>query len=57
LKEVFSSLGVTSIVHGGQTMNPSTKDILTAVEQVSSDKVILLPNNKNIILTAKQVNH
>jgi DAK2 domain fusion protein YloV len=55
LKEVFSSLGVTSIVHGGQTMNPSTKDILTAVEQVSSDKVILLPNNKNIILTAKQV--
>ena len=55
LEEVFSSLGVTAIVHGGQTMNPSTKDILTAVEQVPSDKVILLPNNKNIILTAKQV--
>ena len=55
LEEVFNSLGVTAIVHGGQTMNPSTKDILTAVEQVPSDKVILLPNNKNIILTAKQV--
>jgi uncharacterized protein len=55
LEEVFTSLGVTAIVHGGQTMNPSTKDILLAVEQVPSDKVILLPNNKNIILTAKQV--
>ena len=55
LEEVFSSLGVTAVVHGGQTMNPSTKDILQAVEQAPSDKVILLPNNKNIILTAKQV--
>jgi hypothetical protein len=55
LEEVFTSLGVTAIVHGGQTMNPSTKDILTAVEQAPSDKVIILPNNKNIILTAKQV--
>jgi DAK2 domain fusion protein YloV len=55
LEEVFTSLGVSAIVHGGQTMNPSTKDILTAVENAPSDKVILLPNNKNIILTAKQV--
>ncbi len=55
LEEVFTSLGVTAIVHGGQTMNPSTKDILTAVEQAPSDKIIILPNNKNIILTAKQV--
>jgi hypothetical protein len=55
LEEVFTSLGVTAIVHGGQTMNPSTKDILQAVEQAPSDKVIILPNNKNIILTAKQV--
>jgi DAK2 domain fusion protein YloV len=55
LEEVFSSLGVSAVVHGGQTMNPSTKDILQAVEQAPSDKVILLPNNKNIILTAKQV--
>ncbi len=55
LTEVFSSLGVTTIVHGGQTMNPSTKDIYTAVEEAPSDKVIILPNNKNIILTAEQV--
>lgn len=55
LSEVFSSLGVTAIVPGGQTMNPSTKDLLQAVEQSASDKVIILPNNKNIILTAEQV--
>jgi hypothetical protein len=55
LTEVFSSLGVTTIVHGGQTMNPSTKDIYTAVEEAPSDKVIILPNNKNIILTAEQI--
>ena len=55
LEEVFTSLGVSSIVHGGQTMSPSTKDLLQAVEQAPTDKVILLPNNKNIILTAEQV--
>ena len=55
IEGVFTSMGVSSIVHGGQTMNPSTKDILQAVEQAPSDKVILLPNNKNILLTAKQV--
>jgi DAK2 domain fusion protein YloV len=55
LAEVFTSLGVTAIVPGGQTMNPSTKDILQAVEAVASDKVIILPNNKNIVLTAEQV--
>ena len=43
------------MVSGGQTMNPSTKDILQAVESVVADKVIILPNNKNIILTASQV--
>jgi uncharacterized protein len=52
--EVFNSLGAI-VVPGGQTMNPSTKDILTAVESVIPDKVIILPNNKNIILTASQV--
>ena len=52
---VFSSLGVTAIVPGGQTMNPSTKDLLQAAEQAATDKVIILPNNKNIVLTAKQV--
>jgi DAK2 domain fusion protein YloV len=55
LEEVFTSLGVTAIVPGGQTMNPSTKDILQAVKIVASDKVIILPNNKNVVLTAKQV--
>ncbi len=55
LAEVFASLGTTAIVPGGQTMNPSTKDILQAVKAVASDKVIILPNNKNIVLTAEQV--
>ncbi len=55
LAEVFTSLGVTVIVPGGQTMNPSTKDLLQAAESVASDKVIILPNNKNIVLAAEQV--
>jgi DAK2 domain fusion protein YloV len=55
LSNVFSSLGATFIVPGGQTMNPSTKDLLQAVEAVPSEKVVILPNNKNIVLTANQV--
>jgi DAK2 domain fusion protein YloV len=55
LNNVFTSLGTTAIVPGGQTMNPSTKDLLQAVEAAPSDKVIILPNNKNIVLTAGQV--
>ncbi len=55
LADVFTSLGATAIVPGGQTMNPSTKDILQAVKSVASDKVIILPNNKNVVLTAEQV--
>jgi DAK2 domain fusion protein YloV len=55
LKEVFSSLGAAAVVPGGQTMNPSTKDILQAVQSVPSENVIILPNNKNIILTASHV--
>ena len=55
LSSVFSSLGATAIVPGGQTMNPSTKDLLQPVEVVASEKVIILPNNKNIVLTAGQV--
>ena len=55
LSDVFTSLGVTVIVPGGQTMNPSTKDLLQAVEQAVSDKAIILPNNKNIVATANQV--
>jgi len=55
LNDVFTSLGAAAIVPGGQTMNPSTKDLLQTVESVASDKVIILPNNKNIVLTAGQV--
>ena len=55
LADVFTSLGVTAIVPGGQTMNPSTKDLLQAVEGATSGKVIILPNNKNIVATANQV--
>ncbi len=55
LSDVFTSLGAAYIVPGGQTMNPSTKDLLRGVESVASNKVIILPNNKNIVLTAEQV--
>lgn len=54
LSEIFSSLGVDYIIEGGQTMNPSTADILNAVEQVNAENVFVLPNNKNIILAARQ---
>lgn len=52
LARVFASLGAAAIIEGGQTMNPSTKDILDAIENLPTDKVIILPNNKNIILAA-----
>jgi dihydroxyacetone kinase-like predicted kinase len=55
LTEVFSSLGASAIVPGGQTMNPSTKELLQAVDLAGSEKVIILPNNKNIVATANQV--
>ncbi|HEX7363845.1 MAG TPA: DAK2 domain-containing protein [Dehalococcoidia bacterium] len=55
MKEVFRSLGAAAIVSGGQTMNPSVQELLQAVESVPSQKVILLPNNKNIVLAASQV--
>ncbi len=54
MSEVLHSLGAAAIVPGGQTMNPSVQEIVDAVESVPSKKVILLPNNKNIILTASQ---
>lgn len=53
ISRVFASLGVAAIVEGGQTMNPSTQDILNAFENLPTDKIIILPNNKNIILAAK----
>jgi DAK2 domain fusion protein YloV len=52
ISRVFASLGVAGIVEGGQTMNPSTEDLLEAFEDLPTDKVILLPNNKNIIMAA-----
>ena len=54
ISRVFASLGVAAIVEGGQTMNPSTKDFLDAFENLPTEKVIILPNNKNIILAAQQ---
>ena len=54
ISRVFASLGVAALVEGGQTMNPSTKNILDAFENLPTDKVIILPNNKNIILAAQQ---
>jgi len=55
--DVFRSLGADYVVSGGQTMNPSTADILEAVERVPQEEVILLPNNKNVLLAAEQSTH
>lgn len=54
LNEIFRELGVDYIIEGGQTMNPSTEDMLNAIEQVNADTVFILPNNKNIVLAANQ---
>lgn len=54
LSNVFRSLGATAVVEGGQTMNPSTAQILEAIESAQSDQIIVLPNNKNILLAAGQ---
>ena len=55
LADVFLNLGVDQIISGGQTMNPSTQDILDAVNKVPAETVFVLPNNKNIIMAAQQV--
>jgi DAK2 domain fusion protein YloV len=55
LVEIFRGLGVDAIIEGGQTMNPSTQDMLTAIESVPYDEVMLLPNNGNVIAAARQV--
>jgi len=54
LAEVFRSLGAEAVVTGGQTMNPSTQDLIRAIDGVANDAVLILPNNSNIILTAQQ---
>ncbi len=55
LVEIFRGLGVDAVIQGGQTMNPSTQDMLTAIESVPYDEVVLLPNNGNVVAAAKQV--
>ena len=55
--KIFESLGVDVVVSGGQTMNPSTKDLLDAVEKANADAVVILPNNSNIIMTAQSAAH
>ena len=54
MNEIFRELGVDYIIEGGQTMNPSTDDMLTAIDGVNADHIFILPNNKNIILAANQ---
>lgn len=54
LHEIFQELGVDVIIEGGQTMNPSTEDMLNAIEKVNAKTVFILPNNKNIVLAANQ---
>jgi len=54
LSRIFASLGVAAIVQGGQTMNPSIKELLASFENLPTDQVIILPNNKNIIMAAKE---
>lgn len=54
LTKLFKSLGVTNVISGGQTMNPSTEDIVNAINESNAKKVIVLPNNKNIFLSAEQ---
>lgn len=54
LSEIFTELGVDYLIEGGQTMNPSTEDMLTAIDKVNAEHIFILPNNKNIILAAEQ---
>ena len=54
LTAIFKNLGVDEVIEGGQTMNPSTEDILNAVDKINADHIFVLPNNKNIILAAEQ---
>ncbi len=55
IRRIFESLGISATVHGGPTMNPSAQELLHAIDQVASNEIILLPNDKNIILAANQV--
>ena len=55
--EIFKGIGVDYLIKGGQTMNPSTEDMLTAIDHVNADTIYILPNNSNIILAAEQATH
>lgn len=57
LGEIFTGLGVDYLIEGGQTMNPSTEDMLNAISEVNADTIFILPNNSNIILAAEQAKH
>ena len=57
LSEIFRGIGADYIIEGGQTMNPSTEDMLSAIEKVNADVIYILPNNKNIILAAEQAKY
>ena len=57
MDEIFTGLGVDCMISGGQTMNPSTEDMLNAIDKVNADTIFIFPNNKNIILAANQVQY
>lgn len=57
IKEIFTNLGADYVIEGGQTMNPSTEDMLTAIDKVNADHIFIFPNNKNIILAAEQATY
>src|SRR5690625_4658445 len=54
IKKLFESLGASVVIEGGQTMNPSTKDITDAIERAHAEHILILPNNKNIVMAAEQ---
>lgn len=54
ITEIFKDLGVDKVIEGGQTMNPSTEDIVKAINKINAENIFILPNNKNIIMAATQ---
>jgi dihydroxyacetone kinase-like predicted kinase len=54
IAELFKSIGATAVIEGGQTMNPSTEDILKAIVEANAEQIIILPNNKNIVMASEQ---
>ncbi len=54
IAELLKSVGASAVIEGGQTMNPSTEDIVKAIEEVGAERVLILPNNKNIVMAAEQ---